>query len=96
MLSIDELSNGIPFILKLCDANGKPVQWAETLCGDAARRWFEIYRSSNWDALRLQASGTFHHGLTEAEAETLRRSRRCVVIKTQAVAANDLAREVLE
>jgi hypothetical protein len=96
MLSIDELSVGIPFILKLRDAHDVPFQWAETLRGDAARRWFEIYRSSNWDALRLEASGTFRHRVTEAEAETLRKSRRCVVIKTQQVSANELVSAVLE
>src|SRR5579884_2474985 len=39
VLSNDELSDGITFILKLRDAAGEPVQWAQKLSGDAARHW---------------------------------------------------------
>ena len=85
MLSKDELANGIPFILKLRDAAGVPVQWVERLSGDAARHWYDIYRTSNWGALRAEAAGTFRTGVSEADAEATRRAGRCVVIKTLVV-----------
>ena len=61
MLSNDELINGIPFILKLWDAAGVATEWCETLSGDLAWRWYDIYRRSDWDALRREAPGVFRH-----------------------------------
>ena len=93
MLSKDEIANGRTFILKLWDAEGKPTQWVETLRGDLARRWYEIYSTSNWEALRLEAADTFHRDVSEADAERTRttRGQRCVVIHTRSVHPNDLA-----
>ena len=92
MLSKDELDRGLSFILKLQGSDGSPVQWVETLRGESAVHWFEIYRTSNWDALRAEAAGVFHHRMTEAETETaLTTTGRCIVIKTDAVTADQLA-----
>jgi hypothetical protein len=90
MLSIDELANGIPFILKLQDASGTPIQWVQTLRGAVARRWYDIYQRSDWIALRTEATGVFLNCVTDEQAEHIRKSGRCVVIKTQAVKANEL------
>jgi hypothetical protein len=92
MLSIDELANGMPFILELKDAKGIPIQWVQTLRGAIARRWYEIYQRSDWVALRLEAAGVFLNRVTDAEAERSRKSTRCVVIKTDAVKENELVR----
>jgi len=93
MLSKDEITNGRTFILKLWDAEGKPTQWIETLRGEVARRWYEIYATSNWQALRLEAADTFHREVSEAEAEATRttRGQRCVLIHTRSVKATELA-----
>jgi hypothetical protein len=92
MLSKDELTNGRTFILRLWDAEGKPTHWIESLRGDVARRWFEIYATSNWQALRLEAADTFHREVSEAEAEATRttRGQRCVLIHTRSVRPNEL------
>jgi hypothetical protein len=92
MLSIDELANGETFILKLKDANGTPIQWMQTLRGDIAQRWYEIYEKSDWVALRLEAASVFLNRITDAEAELSCKSRRCFVIKTDAVKENELVR----
>lgn len=93
MLSRDEIANGRTFILKLWDAGGRPAQWVETLRGDAARRWYDIYETSDWDALRREAASTFRRGVSEAEAEATRttRGQRCVFIHTRSVPTEDLA-----
>ena len=91
MLSIDEVNNGIMFILKLQDAAGVSFQWVQTLSGDLAKRWYDIYERSDWAALRNEAAAVFHTPVSEAEAEEKRKSGRCVVIKTQAVKVNELA-----
>ena len=92
MLSEDELSGGTVFILKLWDAAGASSQWAETLRGEAARRWYDIYRRSDWAALRAEAAGVFRNPVTEAEAESIRRSHnRCVYIHTPLVKTGELA-----
>ena len=92
MLSNDELKDGMTFILQLADASGERVQWVETLRGDTAKRWYEIYRRSNWTALRAEAADVFHRRVTEGEAESVRTSRnRCVFIHTPAVHADELA-----
>ena len=86
MLSNDELKDGIPFILKLADADGTARQWIESLSGPAAEHWYNIYRNSDWDALRKERADVFCHAATQDEAEHVRRSRRCVVIKLDDVA----------
>ena len=91
MLSKDELKDGRVFILKLGGADGLRAQWVERLSGDAAARWFEIYRTSDWGALRAEASGTFRSRVTAEEAELARRRNRCVVIDALAVNAGDVA-----
>ena len=89
MLSNDELTDGMPFILTLSDAAGAATHWAETLRGDAASRWYEIYRASDWEALRLEGPAVFRTRVTEDEARALRSyGRRCIVIHTAAVASD--------
>jgi hypothetical protein len=97
MLSPDELKDGMTFILQL-DATAiragrarESVQWVETLRGDAARRWYDIYRTSDWDALRAEAGDVFHCRVDAAELQQLRKQRRrCVFIHTPAVTADEL------
>jgi hypothetical protein len=99
MLSIDELRDGIPFILKLEDPDGTPWQWIESLSGTTAERWYNIYRNSDWRTLREEHAAVFRHTATEVEAERVRRSRRCVVITLDAVAekrAREHSRQVQE
>src|SRR5690242_7072083 len=91
MLSKDDLANGTTFILKLRDATGAPVQWVETLRGDLAARWYEIYRASDWQALRAGAAGVFVHAVTEEAAELARRAHRCIVIRPSAMRVEELA-----
>jgi hypothetical protein len=92
MLSHDELKDGMTFILRLADASGDPVQWVETLRGETAKRWYEIYRRSDWTALRAEAADVFHRRVPAVEAESIRTSRnRCVFIHTPAVNADELA-----
>jgi hypothetical protein len=86
MLSIDELNDGVPFILKLTDPSGTTRQWIESLSGPTAAHWYNIYRKSNWHALWEEHAGVFRHAVTQDEAEHIRRSRRCVVITLDAVA----------
>ena len=54
MLSRDELKNGRPFILKLWDSTGASSHWVQTLKDDSARHWYDIYRRSDWGALRAE------------------------------------------
>lgn len=92
MLSKDEISDGMIFLLKLLDADGTPRFWVETLRGDTAERWYDIYRNSNWEALRTEARDVFHRRITDAEADAILTSRhRRVYIHTDSVAANELA-----
>jgi len=95
MLSPDELNDGMTFILQLqprAAPGGEPVQWVETLRGDTARRWYDIYRRSDWIALRAEAADVFHRRVDDAELQSLRKQRRrCVFIHTPAVNADDLA-----
>src|SRR6266550_9028765 len=91
MLSKDEINDGMAFILKLWDDTGAPAQWLETLQGATAMRWYDIYRRSDWSALRHEASRVFHHAVSETEAEGVRSSRhRCIYIRTTEVKANEL------
>ena len=92
MLSKDELSGGMTFILKLWDAVGVPTQWVETLEGATARRWYRIYRRSDWEALRAEAAGVFRHPVTEdAVREVLKQQKRCIYIHTLMVEPVELA-----
>ena len=82
MLSNDELSDGMPFILNLSEPDGTPRQWIETLRGETARRWYDLYRTSDWQAVRAAAPDVFHHDATADELEVLRKSRRrCIFIR---------------
>jgi hypothetical protein len=90
MLSPDELANGRVFILKLWDAAGVPRQWVETLSGAVARTWYDIYQRSDWGRLRIEADDVFRHGVSEEEAERVRRKTRCVFIQTRSVAADEI------
>jgi hypothetical protein len=91
MLNRDEISHGRIFVLKLWDAAGVPSQWVETLKGDLARRWYRIYRYSDWGALRAEASATFRRSVTEQESVNVCEHNRCVLIQTTAVRSEDLA-----
>jgi hypothetical protein len=91
MLSKDELADGKTFVLRLCGADGTPSQWVETLHGADAERWYAIYRSSDWRALRTEASHVFHHPATSDEADRAVESGECVYIHTPAVRTEDLA-----
>lgn len=92
MLSKDEIDGGMTFILRLWDAVGDSTQWVETLRGDVARRWYEIHRSSDWEALRGEAAGVFHNRVTDDEAaKVLKSQSRCIYIHTQMVEAGEVA-----
>lgn len=96
MLSKDEINDGMTFILKLHDATGAPAQWIEKLQGVTAVRWYDIYRRSDWNALRTEAAGVFRHAVGETQAETVRSSRhRCIYIHTTEVKANELGEPLL-
>jgi hypothetical protein len=92
MLSKDEISDGMTFLLKLRDADGLGRFWVETLRGDTAKRWYDIYRNSNWEVLRTEARDVFHRSITEVEAEAILTSRhRRIYIHTDSVTSNELA-----
>ena len=91
MLSNNEIRSGTTFILKLWDVVGVPSVWVETLRGDAAARWYDIYRTSDWEALQAEAAGVFRNRVTEAEAEAVRKKDcRCVIIRTMMVETGEL------
>jgi hypothetical protein len=90
MLSKDDLSNGTTFILKLTDAAGAPVQWVACLRGEIALHWYEVYRRSDWTALRAQGGEVFRDRVSEVEAERIRKSGRCIVIHTPQVKAEEI------
>lgn len=90
MLSIDELANGMTFILKLQDAAGTHVQWAQSLRGAVAKHWYDIYQRSDWPALRLEAADVFRTSITDEQAEAIRSAGRCVLIDTDEVKASEL------
>ena len=92
MLSRDDISGGVTFILRLWDAVGDPTQWVETLRGDTAVRWHDINRRSDWEALRAEAPGVFHNRATEEEVKFLLKSQsRCVYIHTLLVETDEVA-----
>lgn len=91
MLSPDEIQDGMTFILKLWDNDGVPWQWAETLRGDVAKRWYDVYRRSDWNALRTEGGAVFTHQVSGVKAEEIRTCRqRCIYMHTKDVKANDL------
>jgi len=91
MLSPDELSDGTIFILKLWDAGGAPSHWVETLRNDVARRWYDIYRRCDWEALRAEAPGVFINPATEVEVARVRKThKRLVFIHTLDVKSDEV------
>lgn len=91
MLSNDELSNGMTFILKLSDAGGTPAQWVATLQGGVAAHWYEVYRTSDWAELRAHGGDVFCGRVSEEEAERVRTSTRCVFIRATEVRTEEMA-----
>lgn len=94
MLSKDDLSNGVRFILRLDDANGAAAQWVATLQGDIAAYWYAVYRNSDWAALRAGGAKVFVDRVTGVQAEHFRKLGRCVVIHTSAVKAEEITSSV--
>jgi hypothetical protein len=91
MISDDELRNGMPFILQLRNSSGIKSQWMETLRGEVARHWYDIYQSSDWEALRLEAAAVFRHSVTDAQMQTfIKTEARCILIDTKLVRIEDL------
>jgi hypothetical protein len=91
MLSHDELSDGTIFILKLWDAGGAASHWMETLREDTARRWYDIYRRCDWQALRTEAVGVFLHPATQDEVDLVRKThKRLVFIHTLDVKTDEV------
>lgn len=90
MLSHDELKNGRPFILKLWDSTGASSHWVQTLKDDSARHWYDIYRRSDWGALRAEGPGVFRDQVTAEQAERVRKSNRCVFIQTTSVGSDEM------
>jgi len=91
MLSADELINGRIFVLKLWDATGVPCYWVERLRGDIARRWYDIYRRSDWARLRAEAGAVLRNRVSEGDARDLLDSRqRCLFVHTVDVTAENL------
>jgi len=90
MLSTDELNDGRTFILKLRDAAGAKLFWVEKLRGEMARRWYDIYRNSDWEALRGTAMDVFRNRVGERVAHEAQRANRCVVINAPIVTVEQL------
>lgn len=91
MLSNDELHDGMHFILKLRNAAGTPSQWIETLRDDVATHWYNIYQSSDWQALRTEAPGVFCHPVSDAQMEDfLNSGTRCIFIDPPSVKVEEL------
>ena len=91
MLSDDEMRNGMPFILQLRNAAGVAFQWIELLRGKVAKRWYEIYRASDWEALRSEAAAVFHNSVTETQMQdVLKTGKRCIFINEPPVKTEEL------
>ena len=90
MLSEDDLHKGVPFILKLPNASRQTSFWAQTLRGDEARHWFDIYQRSDWKMLRAEGGCVFRNRVSEKKAQQLRTSGRCIVIHTMGVMAEEI------
>jgi hypothetical protein len=94
MLSNADLNDGMLFILQLQTRAGEALQWIQTLRGDVARRWYSIYQSSDWEALRIEAAGVFQSSVTQAQMDdVLKLEKRCVYIHTPLVKVEDLRAE---
>jgi hypothetical protein len=91
MLSLDEQNDGRTFILKLRDAAGGRFFWVEKLRGALARRWYDIYRNSDWPALRAAALEVFQNPVAERVAVVAQRANRCVVISAPCVTVEQLS-----
>jgi hypothetical protein len=91
ILTDEEVRGGKTFVLKLWDAVGVPTLWVETLRGEAARRWYDIYRRSDWDAVRAEAGAVFHHRVSEGAAHAALASGRCSYIHTLMVETGELS-----
>lgn len=91
MISNDELHDGMTFILQLRNSAGIASQWMETLRDEVARHWYNIYQSSDWEALRMEAAGVFRHPVTETQRDDfLRTAGRCISIHTSTLKVEDL------
>lgn len=90
MLSNDELTNGMTFVLVISDDEGAPQYRMCDLRGNEAREWFGVYQRSDWDALRRTAAATFGPPVPVADAQRTYTSRRCLVIRAMAVSAAEL------
>ena len=75
MITPDDRKNGMTFILQLEAAGAGLVTWVETLQGESADRWYDIYRRSDWGALRLQAAGVFQNRVSGTELQRVRKAR---------------------
>jgi hypothetical protein len=91
MISDDELHDGMIFILQLRNSAGVAFQWMETLKDQIARRWYDIYRKSDWGALKAEAAGVFCHPVTETQrSDFLKNGSRCISINTSVVKVEDI------
>ena len=91
MLSHDEIADGTIFILKLWDAGGAPSHWVETLRDDVARRWYDIYRRCDWEALRTEAPAVFLNPATDVQVDQIRKThKRLVLIHTADVKSDEV------
>ena len=90
-LTDEEVRRGKTFVLKLWDAVGVPTQWIETLRGEAARRWYDIYRRSDWDAVRAEAAAVFRQRVSGGAAHAALASGRCIFIHTLLVETGELS-----
>jgi hypothetical protein len=91
MLNSDELHDGVKFVLQLRNSADISSQWMETLRGDVASRWYAIYATSDWTALRNEAAGVFRNSITETQMrEFLEHGPRCVFIHTPPVKVEEL------
>src|SRR5687767_5152165 len=91
MLSHDEVAGGTVFILNLWDAGGASSHRVGTLRNDLARRWYDIYRRCDWEALRTEAPAVFLNPATDAEVDQIRRAhKRLVFIHTLDVKSDEV------
>ena len=91
ILTDEEVRGGKTFVLKLWDAVGVPTHWVETLRGEAARRWYDIYRRSDWDAVRAEGGAVFRHPASEGAAHVALSSGRCIYLETLMVETGELS-----
>ena len=87
MLSNDELTTGITFVIQLDDVGRSPIYMMRDLHGDVARHWYGIFRNSDWPALHREAPETFGEPVSEVSAKKAIGARRCIVIHAEAAPA---------